>query len=195
MPLLRAACDGIVGGLRDDGGDVVEGNAHLHGADLDFEGFALEFADDLAGAADGFELDGVSDADAGDDVGTGVFVALVGAGGVGDDGLIELLAEFAAGFGDAAFGLLAELLGGGAILHGGDGLAGVVLEVAHERVELLLQIADLFALLLEALGFKAAALAGYLLLALAQVRGARSRSGGDRSGAGRESRRCPGSGC
>ncbi len=70
-------------------------------------------------------------ADAGDDVGTGVFVSAVGAGGVGDDGLIELLAELAAGAGDAAFGFLAELLGGGAILHGGDGLAGVVLEVAH----------------------------------------------------------------
>ena len=34
--------DGIVGGLTDDGGDVVEGDAHLHGADLDFEGFAFE---------------------------------------------------------------------------------------------------------------------------------------------------------
>ena len=111
--------DGIVGGLSDDGGDVIEGDAHLHGADLDFERLALEFADDLAGAADGLELDGVSDADAGDDVGAGVFVTLVGSGGVGDDGLIELLAELTAGLGDAALGFLAELLGGGAILHGG----------------------------------------------------------------------------
>ena len=98
-----------------------------------------------------------------------VLVAAVGSGGVGDDGLIELLAEFAASLGDAALGFLAELLGGGAVLHGGDGLAGVVLEVAQERVELLLQITNLFALLFEALGFEAAALAGNLLLALTQV--------------------------
>ncbi len=39
---------GIVGGLRDDGGDVIEGDAHLHGADLDFDGIALQFAHDLA---------------------------------------------------------------------------------------------------------------------------------------------------
>ncbi len=130
--------DRIVGGLADDGGDVIEGDAHLHGADLDFEGFAFEFADDLAGASDGFELDGVSLGDAGDDVRAGVFVTAVGSGGVGDDGLIELLAELAAGLGDAALGFLAELLGGGAVLHGGDGLAGMVLEVAHQRVELLL---------------------------------------------------------
>ncbi len=95
--------------------------------------------------------------------------SLVGAGGVGDDGLIELLAEFAAGLGDAALGLLAKLRGGGAILHGGDGLAGVVLEIAHEGVQLLLQVADFIALLLEAFGFEATALAGYLLLALTQV--------------------------
>ena len=40
-------------------------------------------------------------------MGTGVFVIAVGSGGVGDYGLIELLAEFAAGLGDAALGLLA----------------------------------------------------------------------------------------
>ena len=45
----------------------------------------------------------------------------------------------------------------------------MVLEVAQQRVELLLHVTDFFALLLEALGFEAAALAGDLLLALAQV--------------------------
>ena len=52
---------GGIGGLGDDGGDVVEGDAHLHGADLDFEGVAFELAHDVAGASDGLELDGVSD--------------------------------------------------------------------------------------------------------------------------------------
>ena len=86
-------------------------------------------------------------------MGLGVGVAAIGAGGGGHDGLIELLAEFAAGRGDLPFGLLAQFLGGGAVLHGGDGLAGVVLEVAQERIELLLHVTDFFALLLEALGF------------------------------------------
>ncbi len=104
---VAGGLDGIVGGLSDDGGDVVERNAHLHGADLNFESFAFQLANDLAGAAHGFELNGVSDADAGDDVGARVLVAAIGSGGVGDDGLIELLAKFAARLGDAAFGFLA----------------------------------------------------------------------------------------
>jgi hypothetical protein len=38
-------------------------------------------------------------------LGLGMGIALIGAGGVRDYGRVELLAEFAAKFGDAAFGI------------------------------------------------------------------------------------------
>jgi hypothetical protein len=53
-----------------------------------------------ARAAGGLQLDGVAFGNVFDDLRLGVGIVLVGSGGVGDDGGIELLAEFAAQFGD-----------------------------------------------------------------------------------------------
>ena len=68
------------------------------------------------------------------DLRLGVRISLVGSGGVGDDGGIELFAKFAAQFGDAALGVFRELLSGGAILNGVDGFAGVIFEVAQNAL-------------------------------------------------------------
>ena len=52
--------------------------------------FAIDDAVDAGLTAEGFEFDEVADLDAFGDVGLGVGVVLVGAGGVGDDGGVEL---------------------------------------------------------------------------------------------------------
>ena len=79
-------------------------------------------------------------------------IVAVGAGRVGNDGRMELLAEFTAQFGDATLGVFGKLLRGGAVLHGIDGFAGVVLEVAEESFEFLLHLADLGLLLFASFG-------------------------------------------
>ena len=59
----------------------------------------------------------------------GVCVANVRAGAVGDDGLVEALLELAAKTRHAAFGFFGELLLGGAIFDGANGLAHLEFEI------------------------------------------------------------------
>ena len=123
----------------------------------------------------------------------GVLVAFVGAGGVGDHGGIELLAEFAAHLGDAALGVFGELQRLGAVLHRGNRLARLVFEVVQHALQLLLQLADLLALLLLALGLQ-----GGCACAPAPVRARpaglfRYRARATASAGGRGSGRRPGS--
>ena len=66
----------------------------------------------------------------------GVGVAVVGAGAVGDDGLVKALLKFAAQAVDAALGFLGELLLGGAVFDGTDILAHLEFEFLHQRGEL-----------------------------------------------------------
>src|SRR5579863_5690361 len=138
-------------GLRlsagEDLGNVVAGDFHFHRAHLDFEMLVIDFAHDTSRTSGGLELDGVALGYVFHQLGLGVRVALVGSGRVRDYGGVELLAEFAAQFGDAALGVFGKLLGGGAILDGVDGFAGVVFEVAQKSFELLLHFAN-FGLLL-----------------------------------------------
>ena len=61
---------------------------------------------------------------------------MIGAGAVGDDGLVEALLKLAAQARDAAFGFLGELLLGGAIFDGADGLAHLEFEVLEQRGQL-----------------------------------------------------------
>jgi hypothetical protein len=68
-------------------------------------------------------------------MGTRMLIAFVGSCRVCYDGLVELFAEFAAGFCDPAFGFFAKFEGGGSVLNGSDGFAGVVFEIAQERFE------------------------------------------------------------
>ena len=71
----------------------------------------------------------------------GVGVALIGAGAVGDDGLVEALLKLAAQAQDAALGLLRQLLLGGAILDGADRLAHLEFEVLEQRGQLGFEVA------------------------------------------------------
>ena len=123
-------------------GDVVARDLHLHRAHLDFEMIVVDLARDSGRASGGLQLDGIAFGDVLDQLRLGVRIALVGAGGVGDDGGIELLAEFAAQLGDAAFGVFGKLLRGGAILNGIDRFAGVIFEIAQQALELLFHLAD-----------------------------------------------------
>ena len=113
----------------------------------DFEIVVVDFADDFRGASGGLQLDGVALGDVLYDLRLGVGVVFVGAGGVRDQGGVELFAEFAAQFGDAAFGFFGKFLGGGAILDFVDCFARVIFEVAQQAFQLLFHFAD-FGLLL-----------------------------------------------
>ena len=66
----------------------------------------------------------------------GVGVAVVCAGAMGDDGLVEALLKLAAQAGDAALGFLGELLLRGAIFDGADVLAHLKFEVLEQRGQL-----------------------------------------------------------
>ncbi len=125
-------------------------------------------AQHLGVAAEGTKSYGVADRDALHDVRAGVLISGIGASGVGDDGGVELLAEFAAELGDAALGIFGELQGLGAVLHCVHGLARLVLEAVQQALKLLLHLADLLALFFLAFEREVAALAGDLLLAGAQ---------------------------
>src|SRR6478752_7767810 len=141
------------------------GNLHLHVADFNFEGVLIDFALNHGGAAEGLELDGVAFRDVLNLMGTRVGIALVCAGFVRDHAGVKLLFEFTAQLGDALLRLLAELLRGGAVLHGADGLTHLVLKVLDERFHLALKLADFLPLLLQAFSFKALLLAGKVLFA------------------------------
>ena len=119
-----------------DVGNVVDGGAHLHGADGDFVGLGVDDAVYAGLSAEGFEFDEVADFDALGDVGLGVGIGLVGSGVVGYYGGVELLGELAAQAGDAGGGVAGDLLGEGFVVDGFDGLAELVGEVFDEGVEL-----------------------------------------------------------
>lgn len=101
--------------------------------------------------AEGAEADCVSGVDVGDDVGRGVGVGAIGPGSGGDDGLIELLAEFVARAGDAAVGIFGEFLLGGAIGEFAKIFADARFEIFDECVEFGLKLADFLALLVFAM--------------------------------------------
>ena len=86
-------------------GDIFAGDAHLHRANLDVEVIVANFLFNDGGAAHRLELHRVAFGDMLHQAGLGVRVAAIGAGRVRDHGGIELLAKFAAHFGDAAFGV------------------------------------------------------------------------------------------
>ena len=106
-------------------------DAHLHYTDFDFEVIVVEAAGDSGRLSYRFQFDRVSFRDMFDDLRLGVGVALIGSGGVGYHCSVELLAEFAAEFGDAAVGFFGKLLGGDAVLYGAYCFAGVIFKVAE----------------------------------------------------------------
>jgi hypothetical protein len=65
----------------------------------------VDFAGDSGGASGGLQLDRVAFSDVLHQLRLGMGIALIGSGGVRDYGGVELLAEFAAEFGDAALGV------------------------------------------------------------------------------------------
>ncbi len=90
--------------------DVFAGDAHFHRTDFNVEVIVANFLFDDSGAAHRFELDGVALGDVLNHVGLGVRVSAIGSRRVRYDGGVELLAKFAAHFGDAAFGSRESLL-------------------------------------------------------------------------------------
>ena len=87
------------------------------------------------------DADLVAGGDVLEQVRLGVGVAQIGAGAVGDDGLVEALLKLAAQAQDAAFGFFGELLLRGAIFDGADGLAHLELEVLEQRGQLGFELA------------------------------------------------------
>ena len=118
--------------------------------------------------AEGFEFDEVADLDALGDVGLGGGIVLVGAGGVGDDGGVELFGKLAAKSGHAAVGVASDLLREGFVVDGFDGLAELVGEVFDEGVELGFELFGAGFLFDAAFDFEAGFFAGELALALLQ---------------------------
>src|SRR5579863_4771895 len=150
--------------------DVVARNLHLHGAHLDFKVGVVDFADDSRRASCRFQLDCVALENMFYDLRLRVWIALIGSGGVGNDGSIELLTEFAAQLGDAALGVFGKLLRSSSILNGTDGLAGMILKIAKHAVELLLHVPDFRLLFLFSFGSQALFFPLDILFALAQAR-------------------------
>jgi hypothetical protein len=109
---LRAAVSGIGPSARprvrraQDLGDVVALDAHLDGAERDFKEVFLHLALHDRNLVHRLEADLVAGGDVLHDMRLGVGVALIRAGAVGDDGLVEALLKLAAQALDAAFGLL-----------------------------------------------------------------------------------------
>ena len=86
--------------------ELVALDAHLDGAESDFEEIFLDFALNDGDLVHGLDADLIAGGDVFEDVRLGVRVAHVGAGAMGDDGLVEALLKLAAEAGDAAFGFL-----------------------------------------------------------------------------------------
>ena len=185
---------GRVGGAGDDFGDVGAGDLHFHCAYFDFEVIVVDFAGDDRGASDGFQFDCVALGDVLHQLRLRVGIALVGAGGVRYYRGIELLAKFAAQFGDAALGVFGELLGGGAVLHGVDGFAGVIFEVAKHGFQLLFHFVEFGLLVFAAFAARRFSRAVVLLHACAGE-GARFRCRAIRNAGDLEIRLRRGPGC
>ncbi len=100
------------------------------------------------------------------DVRLGVGVLLVGAGGMGNDGGVELAGELAAKGGDATSESRAIFLASALVVDGFDGLAKLVGEIFDERVEFAFELFGASLLFGTAFDFEAGAFAGELALAL-----------------------------
>ena len=96
-------------------------------------------------------------------------VALVGAGRVGDNGRIELLAELPAQFRNSSFRVFGKLLRGGAVLHGTYCFARVILKIAQQAFQLLFHLADFDLLLFAPFRGKVCSLPLQFLLARLQA--------------------------
>src|SRR5579885_3229828 len=81
-------------------------------------------------------------------------VAAVGAGAVGDDCRIELLAKLAAELGNPSLGIFGKLLRRGAVLDGIYRLARMIFEVFEYALQLSLHVFELGLLLFSAFGGK-----------------------------------------
>ena len=102
-------------------------------------------------------------------MGVSVRIAPVRARRVRNHSRIKLLTKLTAQLRDAALCVFRELLGGGAVLNGMDGLAGVVLKILEQAVQLLLHLADFVPLLSRAFRCQPCLLALDLSLALLQL--------------------------
>ena len=98
-----------------------------------------------------------------------VRIAGIGPGGMRHHGGIELLAEFAAHLGNAALSVFRKLQRLRAVLHGIDGFAGPVLEIAQHAFQFLLHLAQLFTLFLAAFDGKMLAFTRHFQLARAKL--------------------------
>src|SRR4029077_5853686 len=96
---------GRIGGAGLYLGNVFAGDAHFHRSDLDIEVIVANFLFDDGRAAHRLELDRIAFSDVLDKARLSVRVSAIGAGRVCYYRGIELLAKFAAHFGDAAFGV------------------------------------------------------------------------------------------
>src|SRR5215469_13737859 len=108
--------------------------------------------------------------DVADEVGTGVGIAEIGAGGCRNDGLVELLAKITAQLGHAALGVFGELESLRTVLQCADGFARVVLEFGKQVFEFALEFTDFLPLLLLPFGREAVLLPDQLLFARADMR-------------------------
>ena len=84
---------------------LVAFDAHFDGAEGDFEDVFFHLALHDGQFVHGLEQNLIAGCDVAQQVGLGVLVTLVGAGAVGDDGLVKALLELAAQAVDAALGL------------------------------------------------------------------------------------------
>ena len=153
MPLLRAALTGLLAACAPMTAAISSrGTRIFMGPIWTSKCFVLQFADDPAGAADGLEFDGVSLRDGlttcGRAFGRPDRLRWCGRRRFG----LNCSRNSRRGLAMRRSASLPSFLGGGAILHGVDGLASVVLEVAQEGFELLLHLANFCPLFFAALG-------------------------------------------
>ncbi len=130
--LLARGGEGIgLGGLVRGGrcGELVALDAHLDGAEGDFEEVLLDLALDDGDLVHGLDADLVADCDVTEHMRLGVRIVDVRAGAVGDDGLVEALLKLAAQAGHAAFGFFGKLLLRGAVFDGAHGFAHLEFKV------------------------------------------------------------------
>ena len=125
-----------------------------------------------------------------EDVRLCIGIARVGAGAVGDDGLVEALLELAAQAVDAAFGFFGKLLLRGAVFDGADVLAHLEFEFLHQRCELGFEFAGAVAKFDVAFAGQLSALLIKGVLLLTRSLSSRLRARKDRRAGCRGSGRC-----